>query len=174
MALFTRRLGPLPVWVWFLIFVALVAFYIIWRRRKTPATGAVASNAYTAQNLTNQPSTLVPYTSDIFLTVQQPGAQGPPGDTGPVGPAGPTGPQPVPPPPPAPPQPPATQPTTVTVQPSENLYGIPLRYGITWNQFMNLNGGHDAFYNTFVFGPDKDALGSWIPHTKGTQTYKIA
>ena len=133
LALLTRRAGPLPVWVWFLIFVLVVGMVIIWRRRKA---GKAASNVYAAPNLTNQPSTLVPYTSDIFVNVQQPGATGPTGPTGPVGPSGPAGPQPT---PIAPYQPSYSGPSRVSVGRGADLYAFADSVGLTFSQLEALN-----------------------------------
>lgn len=78
----TRRIWIFPVWLWFILLV--VATYIIIRIRqaKTPDTG-LNSDATTAPNLTNQPGGLMPYGGDVFVNIQQPGAQGPPGPPGP-------------------------------------------------------------------------------------------
>lgn len=76
--LLTRRIGPLPFWVWFVVFVLAGALFLHWRKGKSSSS----SNVEDAPNLTDQPSTLVPYTTDIFVNVQQPAQPTPPAQTG--------------------------------------------------------------------------------------------
>jgi hypothetical protein len=182
----TRRIGPAPVWVWFIVFVIAVFIFLRWRASHKGTAGTAAasqSNALTSPNLTTQSAMATPYYSDLFVNVQQPGATGHTGPTGPTGPAGPAGPQGTPtdstatsgtttPPAPA-------GPKYVTVTPADNLYATWWNAaggstGTPWQTFVDLNGGHDTFYSTFVFGPDKDALGSFIPHAKTTRQYRVA
>jgi len=67
----SRRIGPLPVWVYFVILVLGGVLFLRWRSGKDGVTPQKD-----ATNLTDQPSTLVPYTSDVFVTVQQPAGPG--------------------------------------------------------------------------------------------------
>ena len=102
--LLTRRLGPFPVWLYFVVLVIGGVIFLRWRKTKGSGTSKLNSDATLAPNLTSQPSTLIPYTTDVFVNIQQPGAPGPAGEPGPAGPPGPAVETPVnntPPPPPA-------------------------------------------------------------------------
>lgn len=140
-AVLTRRLGPAPVWAYFVVLVIAVAVYLRWRASKTAATAAASasSNVNSSPNLTSQPSTLVPYTSDVFVNIQQPGATGaagpigpagPSGTPGPVGAPGPTG-APAPAPSPVPVPPARKQSITYPVASGDNLTAIARRYGVS-------------------------------------------
>lgn len=83
---FTRRIGPAPVWLYFVIFV--IGLVILLRWRQSHAASSVNSDAASSPNLTDAVPLTVPYVSDIFVNVQQPGAPGPPGPAGPTGPVG--------------------------------------------------------------------------------------
>jgi hypothetical protein len=102
LGLVTRRIGPAPVWVWFIVLVVAAVLIIRWRKShsdssSTSSTAAASSsNALNSPNLTTQSALATPYYSDFFVNVQQPGATGDTGPTGPTGPAGPAGPQGVP------------------------------------------------------------------------------
>jgi hypothetical protein len=50
-----RRLGPLPVWAWFIIFVGLVAAYLIYRSKKAAATQTAAQGQNLSSNLGTVP-----------------------------------------------------------------------------------------------------------------------
>lgn len=94
---FTRKLGPLPVWAWMGIVLALALAYWYIKNRKavsaaqgTPTTtGSAASTGQTAD------SSLIPqFVNQVYDTdtPPQPGPPGPTGQTGPTGPAGVPGP----------------------------------------------------------------------------------
>lgn len=68
--LLTRRIGPAPVWLYFIVLVIGGVIFLRWRGSKTAKS--TAGNINDAPNLTNQPSSLIPYTSDIFVNIQQP------------------------------------------------------------------------------------------------------
>lgn len=80
----TRRIGPFPMWLYFIVFVIGLAVFLRWRQTRNGGS-AMNSNAADAPNLTNQPSTLIPWTNDVFVNVHQspiPGPAGPPGPPG--------------------------------------------------------------------------------------------
>lgn len=81
-----RRLGPLPIWSWFLILVFGGAVLITWvkKRKSGSGSGGLNSDASTAPNLTSQQAGMYSYPSDIFVNIQQPvGQSTTPGTPGP-------------------------------------------------------------------------------------------
>lgn len=148
--LVSRRLGPLPVWAWFIIFVLLVVGVIWWRRRANskPTTQGISSAQQDALT-SGQGPLLYTNPSDVFVNIQQPGAPGAPGPAGPPGPGGtrwPEIPQPVPvpgsPPPnqvPQPVPPPQTTSITYTVKAGDTLNAIANQFGKTWAQVFYPN-----------------------------------
>lgn len=91
---FTRKLGPLPMWLWLLLVVGAVFLYMKFK-------GGSSSNSTAQDNnpgVTTTPNLYTPFPNDIFVNVQQPtapGPQGPPGPSGPQGPMGPPSPVPA-------------------------------------------------------------------------------
>ena len=62
-----RRIGPLPIWTWFLILVLGVYLFLRFRANR----GGQSSTINDADNLTSQQSTLVPWSTDIFVNIPQ-------------------------------------------------------------------------------------------------------
>lgn len=81
--LLTRKLGPLPVWMWFLIAVLGGVIYFKYRQNQSGS-----SNASENPNLvdTSGQSVLQFVAPDVFVNVQQPTNPPPPGTTFPVPP----------------------------------------------------------------------------------------
>lgn len=134
--LLTRRLGPAPVWGWALVGIIALAILLRWRANKNSAS---AGNVNDATNLTDQPGLLIPYTSDVFVNVQQPGAPGATGATGPAGPAGPPGPTGPMGPPAANNPPPRTTSITYKVVSGDVLERIAKKYGVSTSALYNAN-----------------------------------
>lgn len=81
---FTRKLGPLPMWVWLLISAAVVLGYAYWKNRQQAAQA-------TTQTATGTDASQVPqFVNQTYTTVIPPLTPGPP-PPGPRGPAGPPG-----------------------------------------------------------------------------------
>lgn len=144
--LVSRRLGPLPVWAWFIIFVLVVVGFIWWRRRSNnnPTTQGISSAQQGALS-TGQGPLLYQNPSDVFVNIQQPGDTGPPGPAGPPGTPGAPG-APAPPPPastpnpsPAPPPPPQQTSITYSVKSGDTLNAIAAKFGKTWAQVFYPN-----------------------------------
>jgi hypothetical protein len=66
--LLTRRIGPAPVWLYFIVLVIGGVIFIRWRAGKKPAK---TSSVPTSPNLTTSPGALIPYASDVFVNIQQ-------------------------------------------------------------------------------------------------------
>lgn len=121
-AFLTRRIGPLPVFVWFVVFIIGMVIFLKWRSSKSPTKSAVSSDASSSPNLTTQSSLAQPYYTDVYLNVAQPTTATEAGPAGPVGPAGPAGPQGTPANPAASAPPPATTPAATTWTAATNPY----------------------------------------------------
>ena len=165
--LLTRRLGPLQVWVWFVLFVIGLVIFLRYRASKQPAPSSNAGNVFNSPNLTTAPSTLIPYSSQVFVNVQQPttgtsggppmpggGRTRPPGSGIPGWPGPGRHPNPEWPPPNTPPpaQPPPAQPPPVVQQPpprresitysvvsGDTLTRIANLFGLDWNAIYAAN-----------------------------------
>lgn len=96
---FTRKLGPMPVWGWMGVGLAVALGYYFWQKNKAAnsTSSTTGTTGTTDQNLVPQFVNQVYDNStppDIDVNVN--GGQGPPGPPGPPGPTG----KPPPPPPP--------------------------------------------------------------------------
>jgi LysM repeat protein len=132
----TRRIGPAPVWLWFVVLVIGVVIFLRLRAAKAPTTKA-SSTVGDSPNLTNQPSALIPWPSDTFVNIQQPGATGP---AGPAGPAGPTTTTTTPPPvTTTPPPPPRVTSATYTIKSGDTLTRIANSLHVSLSSLYNLN-----------------------------------
>ena len=81
---FTRKIGPLPMWAWVAIVSAVILGYAYWKNRQSGSTASQSSTANASQ---------VPqFVNQTYTTVQPPSAPPGPGATGPQGPQGPPGP----------------------------------------------------------------------------------
>lgn len=110
-----ERKGPLPVWGWMAVVLALVLIFVWWRRNSAAGTATEAATGYRDELPGDQTA------PPIFII--PPGPQGPPGSPGPAGPTGPAGPVTVAPAPPAGgAPPPLTIPSTVPAEPNVDLY----------------------------------------------------
>ena len=88
---FTRKLGPLPLWAWMGIGLAVALGYYYWRQNKASGTASAnAQNASGGQAGTTD-SSLVPQFVNQTYVQNAPPQPGMPGPTGPAGPTGPTG-----------------------------------------------------------------------------------
>lgn len=126
---FTRKIGPLPMWAWVAIIGGAILAWSFWKNKtagsttSTPATGTDASQ--------------VPqFVNQTYTTVSPPVA-GPPGPPGPAGPPGPKGqPSPVPV-PPRKPGAPAVR--TERLRHKGNLEQIARRNGIDLEDLLEAN-----------------------------------
>lgn len=141
-AILARRLGPLPVWLWFVIFVGALVLFLRLRGSKSSATAGGSPNASStvgsSPNLTtDNAAPLNPFLTDVFINVQQPvtpgpaGPAGPTGPTGATGPAGPAGPAGTP--------PPRQKSVTYYVKSGDTLYNIAKKYNISLTALYNAN-----------------------------------
>jgi len=144
----TSTIGPLPVWGWMGISLALVLIYTQWRKNKTASK--------TSTTATAPPTTATDQTPPFIIqnyTQTPAGVPGPAGPSGPAGPTGATGPaggttpghNPFPNPIPVPvgPAQPVSMPTTkqplaYRVKPGDTLAKIASAY--------HVNGGAQALY----------------------------
>lgn len=155
-AVLSRRIGPAPVWVYFVVLVLAGVLLLRYRAKKASAsTPALNSDANVSPNLTSQSGIYIPYPQDTFVNVQQPGA---PGEQGPPGPPG-----------PAAPPPPAPLPTSATAVAGENLYDFAARNG-GWSVIRGLNTWFDQ---NIRWGPNRYPDGSLIPTAINTREYRI-
>jgi hypothetical protein len=83
---FTRKLGPLPMWAWVGILAAMI---LGWSLYKSKTSGA-SSQAGAAD--TTDASQVPQFVNQTYTQPGPPGPVGPTGATGPPGPTGPTGP----------------------------------------------------------------------------------
>lgn len=91
---FLKKIGPLPLWAWMGIGLAVALGYYYWRQNKASSTAsqtAGSSTGTTDQNLIPQ------FVNQTYVQggppeQGPPGPQGPPGSTGSTGATGPTGP----------------------------------------------------------------------------------
>lgn len=158
---FTRRIGPAPLWLWFVVFVFGVAIFLRWRASKTPATKDTSKNSdasYSGPFVTGQ-SMMLPWSQDIFVNVQQPTGPGPrdnypqrrgphmptPPERGTVPPPRPVPtptprPDPAPSPPvPTPTPPPRQQSITYEIKSGDTLWGIGQLFGMAWESIYQAN-----------------------------------
>lgn len=138
----TRRVGPFPVWLWFLVAVLAGAAFIVWRRNRS-SNNQANSTTTDSSALTQASAEMYPTSTDIFVNVPQPAQQ--PYNTGinPNGqPAPPPGSQPpivVPGDPSNPQAPPRTSSITYAVRSGDTLYGIARRFGVAENNLYSVN-----------------------------------
>lgn len=161
--LLTRRIGPVQVWVWFVMLVFGLVIYLRFRASKQPAKTDKSANILNAPNLTTAPSTLVPWTQDIFVNISQPTNGGTPQSPPPrqrppatgipmpgrrplPGEWPPTPTRPTTPPPATPSLPPVVQQppprresVTYAVTSGDTLWAIGQRFGIDWNAIYAAN-----------------------------------
>lgn len=64
-----RRVGPLPLWVWLIVVTVGVYLFLRFRGGGGKKDDSDSSTIYDAENLTTQQSTLVPWSTDIFINV---------------------------------------------------------------------------------------------------------
>lgn len=128
-----QKKGPLPVWGWMIVGLALIFIVVWWRRNRSASVATEAATGEPGGDQSAPPIFIIP--------------PGPPGMPGPPGPPGPPGT--VPPAPPAGGSPPPLQiPTTVSVPLNKNLY-----------EWVNeLNAGYPGLDTSFVkmFGSKKN------------------
>lgn len=74
--LLTRKFGPAPVWLWFVVFVIGAVIFLRYRSGKTPTK--LSSDASTSPNLTTGPSQLLPFSMQTFVNTQQNASHTPP------------------------------------------------------------------------------------------------
>lgn len=86
---FTRKLGPLPLWAWMGIGLAVALGYYYFRSNKASAAATQQAGANNAPGGVD--SSLVPQFVNQVYTNSAPPQPGMPGPTGPTGPAGPPG-----------------------------------------------------------------------------------
>ncbi len=65
--MFTRRIGPLPMWVWLLVGLGLIGVYVYWKRNQASST-ATTANASQVPQFVNQV-----YTNGVPPVAPQPG-----------------------------------------------------------------------------------------------------
>ena len=65
---FTRKIGPLSMWVWLLIGIALIGAYVLWKRNQASQTAQPTANASQVPQFVNQV-----YTNGVPPTAPQPG-----------------------------------------------------------------------------------------------------
>jgi LysM repeat protein len=124
--LLTRRIGPAPVWVYFIIFVLATAVFLRWRQTKK--TGAAAVDAGSNPGITSEANlTPAPFYNDIFINVQQPVVGGS------------TTPTPTPTPVPTPAPPPRVKSITYQVHSGDTLSAIAAKYHTTVSKIYTLN-----------------------------------
>lgn len=161
-AVLGRRIGPAPVWVYFVVLVVAGAWFLHRRAQKaaTANTTALNSDANVSPNLTTQSGVYIPYPQDTFVNVQQPGAPGPTGPTGPTGPAGPAGPS----------SPSGTSaPFPVSAGTGTDLYQFAAAHG-GWATVRQLNTWFDQ---NIRWGPDRYPDGSLVPHVATGRQYLV-
>lgn len=94
-SVFTRKLGPLPLWAWMGIALALALVYYYWRQNKASTKASQSSGdqlaSGTDQNLIPQFVNQT-YVDNAPPGEPQVGPSGPPGPAGPPGPPGTSGP----------------------------------------------------------------------------------
>lgn len=81
----TRRVGPLPIWIYAVIGILGLAWYLRAKAAKNAKTqGAAVDASALAAGATGTFPNAQPmnYSSDIFVNLTQPGPQGPPGPPG--------------------------------------------------------------------------------------------
>ena len=80
---FTRKIGPMPMWAWVAIISVVLIGYAYYRNKQS---AAAASTTATGTDASQVPQ----FVNQTYTSVTPPTA-GPPGPTGPAGPPGPTG-----------------------------------------------------------------------------------
>ncbi len=65
---FTRKIGPLPMWVWLLIGLGLIGAYVYWKRNQAAQQAQPTANASQVPQFVNQV-----YTNQVPPTAPQPG-----------------------------------------------------------------------------------------------------
>lgn len=156
---FTRKLGPAPLWVWMLAGLGIaLAISAIRGNRQKAAQAANAQPSAAGTGAGAGPSQVPPFIIQNFPGSGVPGPQGPAGATGPAGPTGaagapgaPAAPPVVPPAVPTPPQgtppPPSAprEPLEYRVKPGDTLSSIAQRYGTSaqrlWQYNTSAEGG---------------------------------
>ena len=172
---FTRKLGPAPLWVWMLAGLGAALAFSSVRKNKAAAAQAATTSATGTTQASNQ---VPPIIVQNYPGYGVPGPQGPPGPAGTPGAPGTPGtpaPGPFPPPPdvtggiptpvkpPAGPQPPRPvpqprpprQPLEYRVKPGDTLSGIAARYGTSadtlWKYNINpANGRPQSTINELI------------------------
>lgn len=132
--LLARRVGPFSVLVWFILFVGLIALILWWRRTNKGNANTGSSSVNLAGGVTQQAPTMVPYTSDIFVTVQNPvpGGSDQPQQPGTQPPANQ-------PPNNTPPPPPRKTSVTYPIVSGDTLVDIGRKFGLPWQVIYEAN-----------------------------------
>lgn len=132
--LLARRVGPFSVLIWFLLFVGLIALVLWWRKRTSGNANTAANSAVDlSAGVTQTAPTMIPYTSDIFVTVKNPvtGTEPPPST--------PSEPPPNVPPTTTPPPPPKQTSVTYPIVSGDTLSAIGQRFGVPWQSIYQAN-----------------------------------
>lgn len=77
---FTRRIGPLPMWQWFAIALAMILVYVLYQYRKTSQANANAANTAggTSTGGTTGAGQVPQFVNQTYTYVAPPSAQQPP------------------------------------------------------------------------------------------------
>jgi Fibronectin type III domain len=92
---FMRKLGPLPLWAWMGIGLAVGLAYYLWQKNKSAAAATSSTTASTGTSGTTDESLVPQFVNQTYVQSSPPAAPavpGPPGPTGATGATGATGP----------------------------------------------------------------------------------
>ena len=87
---FTRKIGPLSMWVWLVIIGGGILAYSLWKSKTAGSTASASATGTSAADIPQFVNQV--YTNPGAPVAGPPGATGPSGLTGPGGPPGPPGP----------------------------------------------------------------------------------
>lgn len=160
---FTRKIGPLPMWAWMgIALLVAVAYYVIAKKNSTAAAASATTNTPGGVD-----SSLIPqFVNQVYNQEEPPaaptvGPAGPPGAKGPPGPPGANG-QPA----TKPPKPTKTTYKQITVQPGQTLQSLAAQYHTTVDAIADSPG------NVYVKGevPGDKKVGQQLGTGAGLKT----